>query len=70
MKVFFSNPYVFADIFNFWLHDGAQLIKPENLKEASGNLVNLTEKNVDELLDQIIASADDEEAELPNIEVN
>ena len=70
MKVFFSNPYVFADIFNFWLHDGAQLIKPENLKEASGNLVNLTEKNVDELLDQIIASADAEEAELPNIEVN
>jgi len=70
MKVFFSNPYVFADIFNFWLHDGAQLIKPENLKEASGNLVNLMEKNVNDLLDQIIASADDEEAELPNIEVN
>jgi len=29
MKAFFSNPYVFADVFNFWLHDGAQLIKPK-----------------------------------------
>ncbi len=22
MKMFFSDPYVFADIFNFWLHEG------------------------------------------------
>lgn len=43
MKTFFSNPYVFADVFNFWLHDGAQLIQPENLKEMSGNLISLTE---------------------------
>ncbi len=70
MKAFFSNPYVFADVFNFWLHDGAQLIKPENLREASGNLINLKENNIDQLIDQIIASADDEEVELPNIEVS
>ncbi len=70
MKVFFSNPYVFADVFNFWLHDGAQLIRPENLREASGNLVSLTAKNIDELIDHIAASADDEKFELPDIEVN
>ena len=51
MKAFFSNPYVFADVFNFWLHDGAQLIKPENLKETSGNLISLTEKDFESLLD-------------------
>ena len=68
MKVFFSNPYVFADIFNFWLHDGAQLIKPENLKETSGNLISLTEKDFESLLDQIMTSDDDKE-ELRGIDV-
>ena len=44
MKVFFSNPYVFDDVFNFWLHDGAEKIQPENLREASGNLISMTEQ--------------------------
>ena len=41
-KVFFSNPYVFADIFNYWLHGGVQIIKPDQLKEASGSLVSFS----------------------------
>lgn len=39
MKVFFSNPQVFADVFNFWLYDGMQYIRPENLREVSGSLI-------------------------------
>lgn len=45
MKVFFSNPQVFADVFNFWLYDGMQYIRPENLREVSGSLIHLTEEN-------------------------
>jgi len=41
-KAFFSNPYVFADIFNYWLHDGEQVIDPEHLKEASGSLISFS----------------------------
>ncbi len=41
-KTFFSDPYVFADIFNYWLHDGAQIIEPEHLREASGSLVSFS----------------------------
>lgn len=44
MKVFFSDPYVFADIFNFWLHEGVQIIEAENLKEASESLVNFSRR--------------------------
>ena len=42
-KMFFRDPYVFADVFNFWLHDGAQIIKPENLREASESLISFPE---------------------------
>lgn len=45
MKVFFSNPQVFADIFNFWLHDGVQRIQPENLREVSGSLISLADES-------------------------
>lgn len=44
MKLFFTNPYVFADVFNFWLYNGEERIKPEYLKETSGDLISLTEK--------------------------
>ena len=44
MKLFFANPYVFADVFNYWLYNGEERIKPEYLKEASGDLISLTEK--------------------------
>ena len=44
MKLFFTNPYVFADVFNYWLYDGEARIRPENLREASGNLVSLIDK--------------------------
>lgn len=43
MKVFFSNPHVFADVFNFWLYNGNPYIQPENLKEVSGSLIHLTD---------------------------
>ena len=39
-KIFISNNRVFADVFNFFLYNGEQKIKPENL----------TEKDVTELV--------------------
>ena len=51
MKVFFSNPQVFADVFNFWLYDGMQYIRPENLKEVFAAGYNLKEATINEELD-------------------
>ncbi len=63
MKVFFSNPYVFADVFNFWLHDGAEKIQPENLREASGSLISMREQ-VTDAESELIAD------KLPNVETS
>ena len=32
-KRYFSDPTRFADVFNFWVYDGEQIIKPKNLSE-------------------------------------
>ena len=40
VKEYIGNPEIFADVFNFFLYDGEQKIKPENL----------TEKDVTELV--------------------
>ena len=32
-KRYFSDPARFADVFNFWVYDGEQIIKPKNLRE-------------------------------------
>ena len=47
MKTFLSNPYVFADVFNYWLHDGAPIIEPEDLREASESLISFTSQRKD-----------------------
>ena len=33
VKEYIGNPEIFADVFNFFLYDGEQKIKPENLTE-------------------------------------
>ena len=55
MKLLFTNPFVFADIFNYWLYDGENRIRPENLRETSGDLISLTEK-YKELEDKFLQS--------------
>lgn len=44
MKAFFSDSYVFADVFNYWLYDGAQILEAENFKEASESLISFSSK--------------------------
>ena len=37
MKVLFSNNDYFADLFNYKIFNGKQVIKPEDIYEADGN---------------------------------
>ena len=40
-KEYLSNPGRFADVFNFWLYNGREVIRPENLKELDTTAIAL-----------------------------
>ena len=66
MKAFFSDSYVFADVFNYWLYDGAQILEAENFKEASESLISFSSKQKN----RIGMSKESVETETPFLSMN
>ena len=57
-KLYTENNRIFADIVNYILHDGAEIVRPEHLKEISGEELFLEEETDIDLFVESVASAD------------
>ena len=57
-KLYTENNRIFADIVNYILYDGAEIVRPEHLKEVSGEELFLEEETDIDLFVESVASAD------------
>ena len=56
-KLYTENNWIFADIVNYILYDGAEIVRPEHLKEVSGEELFLEEEADIDLFVESVSSA-------------
>ena len=65
-KLYTENNRIFADIVNYILYDGAEIVGPEHLKEVSGEELFLEEETDIDLFVESVASADSMDRQVGN----
>lgn len=65
-KLYTENNRIFADIVNYILYDGAEIVGPEHLKEVSGEELFLEEETDIDLFVESVVSADSMDRQVGN----
>lgn len=65
-KLYTENNRIFADIVNYILYDGAEIVGPEHLKEVSGEELFLEEETDIDLFVESVTSADSMDLQVGN----
>ena len=65
-KLYTENNRIFADIVNYILYDGAEIVGPEHLKEVSGEELFLEEETDIDLFVESVTSADSMDRQVGN----